>query len=186
VQEHGNAYGKDKGKGKGKAKGRAARAGKGGPPRGRALGWHKDDPVVAPCAPAGAPAGDDASGAPPAEPTVPTVATFPSVTSPQAQRASRCVATPRRMRVVRGEQSAVRVVVAQNGHPISGAAVRVTTPDGTVVKRTDRHGAAVFYVRPSRTGQLVIQSDVCFGADRVVVLGARATGRRAARPQFTG
>jgi hypothetical protein len=175
----GNAYGHegvagpDGAHGKGKAKGRAAK-------KGRAVGRHRDDALTVDCPPA------DGSPAPAPALAAPAVGTFPAVASPQAQQASRCVASPRRMRVVRGEQTAVRVVVAQNGRPIEHAAVRVTTPDGAVVKRTNRAGVAMFYVRPSRTGQLVIQADVCFGADRLAVRGARATSRQAVRPAFTG
>jgi hypothetical protein len=116
----------------------------------------------------------------------PTAATFPAVAAEQAQGNAPCVATPKRLRIHRDEQTTLRVTVNPNGIPVRGSFVRVTTPDGTITKRTDSRGLAFFRIRPRRGGRVVIQADACFGADRVGVLAARASSRSAARPRFTG
>ncbi|MCW3038450.1 MAG: hypothetical protein JWM31_355, partial [Solirubrobacterales bacterium] len=118
--------------------------------------------------------------------TVPTARSFPVVGSSLAARPSRCVATSRSQRVTAGEQATVRVVVRANGVLIRGAAVRVTTPDGTITKRSDRHGVVIFRVRPSRSGRLVIQADSCFGMRTIRVRPARVASRGGVSPQFTG
>jgi hypothetical protein len=162
----GNAYGHGGSKAKASAKG-----GTPGPSKSA-----KDDALQPLCVPG---PGDGA-------PATPTVATFPAVDAAQAQGASACVSTPKTLRVFQGEQALVRVTVHTNGQDISGSWVRVTTPDGIVTKKTNRSGVALFRVRPSKTGKLVLQSDVCFGADRVAVRGAHASGRSGVLPRFTG
>jgi hypothetical protein len=162
----GNAYGHGGSKAKASAKGGTPGASKSA----------KDDPLQPLCVPGPA----DAALA------APTVATFPAVESAQARVASGCVATPKTLRVFQGEQALVRVTVRTNGQDVSGSWVRVTTPDGIVAKKTNRSGVALFRVRPSKTGKLVLQSDVCFGADRVAVRAAHASGRSGVLPRFTG
>ena len=72
-----------------------------------------------------------------------------------------------------------------NGQNIRNARVRVTLPGGrTYIRRTDADGIVRLYVRPSRSGRLVIQSDVCFGAERVTV--RRAPARASAPARYTG
>ena len=75
--------------------------------------------------------------------------------------------------------------VRTNGQNIRGARVRVTLPGGRAYfRRTNADGLARFFVRPGRTGTLVIQSDVCFGAERLTV--HRAPARAAAPARYTG
>jgi hypothetical protein len=119
-------------------------------------------------------------------PTAPTAGQFGAVASEQARGNAACVATPRRLQVHRDEQTTLRITVRPNGIPVRGTAVRVTTPDGTITKRTSSGGVALFRIRPSRGGTVVIQADACFGADRIGVLAARASSRSSARPLFTG
>ena len=72
-----------------------------------------------------------------------------------------------------------------NGQDISGALVRLTLPGGAkLFRRTGIDGVAHRFVRPSRSGTLVIQSDVCFGAHRVTVLRAGPAPR--VRARFAG
>lgn len=139
--------------------------------------------------------GTTAPGAPPAETiAVPTEGVIPAVGSSLAAAAARCIATPQRLRLRAGRATLVRVRVVTNGQRISGALVRFTLPGGSrVTKRTDADGVAQLLATPSRAGRLVIQSDVCFGADRISVLaagvaGAQGPGRAPVvrRPSFTG
>ena len=126
-----------------------------------------------------------APGDAPAPLTAPTVGMFPQVMGAQAKAPSACVASAKRLRLRAGESTNVRVVVSTNGQRISGARVRATYPGAVQIKRSDANGVVNFRVRPRRSGRLVLQSDVCFGADRVSVLGARAVS--GARPgRFTG
>jgi hypothetical protein len=117
----------------------------------------------------------------PAPVTVPTT----GIVSDSTTHAARCIATPKLLRVTAGEHNVVRVTVATNGVKISGALVRLRTPDGVVYHRTGRDGVAVFRVRPSRSGAILVASDVCFGVRRVAVKAARVTSRRVS-PRFTG
>ncbi len=114
----------------------------------------------------------------------PTAGQFPSVLAARRQGDAVCVATPRRMRVRAGRTTRVRVSVATNGQSIAGSSVRVTGPGFVKVKKTNALGEVVFNVRPRRSGEIVIQSDVCFGADRVRVRPARV--KRRVSPSFTG
>src|SRR4051794_38763185 len=114
----------------------------------------------------------------------PTAGQFQSVRAARDAGTAPCVATPQRMRVRAGHRTRIRVTVQTNGQSIAGSAVRLTGPGFTRVKRTNALGEGGFTLRPKRSGELVIQSDVCFGADRVRVRPARVT-RRAA-PRFTG
>jgi hypothetical protein len=112
--------------------------------------------------------------------TVPTAGRFPAVGSAEARGRARCVSVPRRLRLHAHQRTHVRVAVAKNGQRLRGSLVRATGPGILIRRRTNARGIATFTVRPSRKGTLVIQSDACFGAARVAVLGAVAAGR------FTG
>ena len=136
-----------------------------------------------------APAGTAPAGAAPGDApgplTAPTLGQFPTVLGAQAKAPSACVAVAKRLRLRAGETTNVRVTVITNGQRISGARVRATYPGAVQIKRSDATGVVNFRVRPRRAGQLIVQSDVCFGADRVSVLGARAVA--GARPgRYTG
>jgi hypothetical protein len=136
-------------------------------------------------APSGSPgASADTPGGAAETLATPTSGQFQSVLAARAAGNAQCVATPQRMRVRAGRTTRVRVSVATNGQTIAGAAVRVTGPGFVKTKRTNALGEAVFLVRPKHRGEIVIQSDVCFGADRVAVRSSRATRR--ASPRFTG
>lgn len=154
--------------------------------------------LAAPPAPQGGPPQGGPQGAPPAAPApgpapapangtlvTPTVGRFPAVAGVQASSPSPCVATPVRVRLRVGETTRVRVVVSTNGQRIQGAMVRATYPGGRQIKRSDASGVVIFRIRARRTGRLVLQSDVCFGADRRSVLGARAVDSNESA-RFTG
>ena len=92
-----------------------------------------------------------------------------------ARRPAPCISTPRRVRVRARHTTRLAIRVHANGQNISGALVRVTLPGGAkLFRRTRSDGIAHRFVRPSRSGTLVIQSDVCFGSSRVKVLRARS------------
>lgn len=156
------------------------------PESGEGLGQGAGIMVSIPCVLAAPPA-EPAPAAPGAAPgdapgplTAPTLGQFPTVMGAQAKAPSACVAAARRLRLRAGESTNVRVVVSTNGQRISGARVRATYPGAIQIKRSDANGVVNFRVRPRRAGRLVLQSDICFGADRVSVLGARAVA--GARP----
>ncbi len=161
------------------------------PENGAGLGQGPGVMVRIPCvlaapAPGGgfatAPAGD--SGAP-AQP-MPTAGVLAAPSSPLAQRAARCISTPRRVRLRAGERSLLAVRIKSNEQNVRNALVRVTLPGGrAVTRRTGSDGIAQFMVRPTRSGRAVIQSDVCFGASRAAVLAERVVSRRAPA-RFTG
>lgn len=117
---------------------------------------------------------------------LPTAGFLPKVASVLAQRPASCIATPRRLRVRQNETTTVVVRVAKRSDVIEGALVRVTFPGGSKTARTDSEGRARVRVRPRRAGRLVIQSEVCFGADRVRVLAARVTQSERQAARFTG
>lgn len=145
-------------------------------------------PVEGADTPQGSPSPDGPAAAPAPGPgllAMPTVGTFPVVGSSQARTPSPCVATPQRFRLRTGELSVFRVVVRTNGQTIRGAKVRATYPGGRQVKTSDANGVVSFRIRPRRAGRVVLQSDVCFGADRVRVLAARAVSGTG-RARFTG
>lgn len=119
------------------------------------------------------------------QPSVPTAGTFPAATAPQSRRDARCLAVTRRVRARAGERSRIVVRVSANETSIRGSLVRITGPGFVQRRRTGTDGIVSFTVRPRRAGEIVIQSDVCFGADRVAVLGARSAQGRTA-PRFTG
>jgi hypothetical protein len=111
-------------------------------------------------------------GTPPA--AVPTVGVFPAIGSSLARRPAPCIFTAQRLRVRARHTTRLAIRVHANGQDISGALVRLTLPGGAkLFRRTGTEGVAQRFVRPSRSGTLVIQSDVCFGAHRVTVLRAR-------------
>jgi hypothetical protein len=137
----------------------------------------------APAPPPGA-APASASGAP-APAAVPTRGVFPTIGSALAAPVARCISLPQRLSVRARRTTRLRVVVSANSQSIRNALVRVTLPGGTrKFKRTNADGVARLFVRPSRSGTLVIQSDVCFGAERVTV--RRAPARRSAPARYTG
>ena len=77
------------------------------------------------------------------------------------------------------------VRVRVNGQNIAGALVRMTLPGGRVLfRRTGSDGIARAYVRPPRSGTLVIQTRECAGARRVAVGRARRAATSPAR--YTG
>ncbi|TMK42669.1 MAG: hypothetical protein E6G56_01055 [Actinobacteria bacterium] len=115
----------------------------------------------------------------------PTIGRFGVLNSRETAAPARCVATPKHMRVHAGETTAIRVRVSASSVGIRRALVRVIFPGGRVIRRTGAGGVAVFHIRPTRTGRVTIQSDVCFGATRSKVLAFRRSGRVAA-PVFTG
>ncbi len=124
---------------------------------------------------------------------VPTVGVIPTIASSQAATAAPCVVTPRRLRLRAGRPAVVRVRVFAGGQNISGALVRFTLPGGRqVTKRTNARGVARLFTTPTRTGTLIVQSDVCFGADRISVIAAGVAGAQTSgnvptrRPSFTG
>ena len=137
--------------------------------------------LAAPPAPL-APRGPGAAGGPPAPPATllaPTAGLFPTIGSAQADGPSRCIATPRSLRLRAGERTKVAVTVTVNGQRIQGAKVRATYPGARYTKTTGADGRAVFTIRPRRSGTLVLQSDVCFGAARHTVRAARVVARQA-------
>lgn len=155
-------------------------------------------PVVPPTTPPGEvppvtpPATEEPPATPPAVITpstvlaAPTVGVFPSVLGVQAVRQARCVSTPTSLRLRAKETSTVRVVIrSTSGRRLQGASVRFTYPGAVQVKRTNSNGVATARIRARRAGALVIQSDVCFGADRRRILPARVV-RADNSARFTG
>jgi hypothetical protein len=133
--------------------------------------------LAAPPAPAAlAPGGSVAAGVTLA---APTVGVFPTIGSSQAASPARCISVPRGLRLRAGETTRVTVTVITNGQRIQGARVRATYPGAQYTKSTRADGRATFNIRPSRSGRLILQSDVCFGAHRMSVRAARVVARRA-------
>ena len=131
-----------------------------------------------PSAPATAPAAAPAVA-------VPTRGAFPTVGSSLAAAPARCIGVPKSLRVRARRTTRLRIHVFANGQDIRNALVRVTLPGGKrYFRRTGTDGIARLFVRPSRSGTLVIQADVCFGAERVTV--RRAPARRSAPARYTG
>ena len=131
-----------------------------------------------------------ASAPPPAPATAPAVAVptrgaFPTVGSSLAATPANCIAVPKSLRVRARRTTRLRIHVRVNGQNIRHALVRVTLPGGKrYFRRTNADGIARLFVRPSRSGTLVIQADTCFGAERVTV---RSAPRRATAPaRYTG
>jgi hypothetical protein len=105
---------------------------------------------------------------------VPTVGAFPAIGSSLARRPAPCISMPQRLRVRARHATRLSIRVHANGQDISGALLRLTLPGGAkLFRRTGIDGIADRFVRPNRSGTLVIQSDVCFGAQRVKVHRAR-------------
>lgn len=115
----------------------------------------------------------------------PTTGSFQETTTPESRRFSPCVAVTRRVRARAGERSKIVVRVRTNSTSIRNSLVRITGPGFVQRRRTGTDGIVSFTVRPRRSGRILIQSDVCFGADRIAVLGARRAQGRSA-PRFTG
>jgi hypothetical protein len=129
------------------------------------------------------PAAPGAGGA--AAQAVPTVGAFPAIGSSLARRPAPCISMPQRLRVRARHTARLSIRVHANGQDISGALLRLTLPGGAkLFRRTGIDGIADRFVRPSRSGTLVIQSDVCFGAQRVKVRRARAVAP--VRARFVG
>jgi hypothetical protein len=141
------------------------------------------------CAPASVPASaPDPTPAPSfseASLSAPTAGVFASLASRQARGPARCVATPRRLRVRKGETTQLVITIESNDVAIRSAAVRVLGAGVHRTARTNRDGQAVISVRPTRTGRLAVQSDVCFGVDRLRVLGAKDASSGVS-PAFAG
>jgi hypothetical protein len=137
-------------------------------------------PMVLGTAPAPAPAPATAPAV-----AVPTRAAFPTTGSALAAAPARCVSVPRNLRVRARRTTRLRIHVHANGQNIRHALVRVTLPGGKrYFRRTNADGIARLFVRPSRSGTLVIQADTCFGAERLTV--RRAPARRSAPARYTG
>jgi hypothetical protein len=157
------------------------------PANGEGLGEGAGIMVRIPCVLAASPAQDSFANAvapAPAGP-VPTRGVFPAIGSSLAAPAASCISVPQRLRVRARRTTRLKITVRSNGQSIRNALVRVTLPGGrTYVRRTGSDGIVRLYVRPSRSGRLVIQSDVCFGAMRVTV--RRAPARRRVAARYTG
>ena len=162
------------------------------PANGEGLGEGAGIMVRIPCVLAAAPAPDALARvtapapAPAAAPVaVPTRGSFPKVSSSLAAPQANCISLPQGVRVRARRTTRLVVRVRTNGQNIRGALVRVTLPGGRkYFRRTNAEGIARFFIRPSRSGTLVIQSDVCFGAERVAV--RRAPARPSAPARYTG
>lgn len=167
------------------------------PENGEGLGEGAGIQVRIPCVLAAPPPGGgetpppDGGGNPPpgggggGEMTQPTAGVLPAATAPQSQEQAPCISVPQRVRARAGERLVLRVRVNMNGTDIRNALVRVIGPGFRQVRRTGTDGIATFTVRPRRAGTIVIQSDVCFGADRLRVARARRPAARQ-QPRFTG
>jgi hypothetical protein len=103
---------------------------------------------------------------------------FPTIASSEARRPAHCIATPTTLRLRAREMTRFVVTILSNGQRIQGARVRATYPGANYTKTTSATGRAVFTVRPARSGTLVLQSDVCFGARRFAVRPPRVVARR--------
>ena len=151
------------------------------PESGEGLGQGAGIMVRIPCvlaAPPLPPAPGTPAGSQPATLLAPTAGVFPTVGSAQASGVARCISTPRSLRLRAGEMTRVAVTVAVNGPRIRGAKVRATYPGARYVKTTGADGRVVFNIRPTRSGRLVLQSDVCFGASRTTVRAARVVAQQ--------
>lgn len=130
-----------------------------------------------------APAGPPVAGTTPV-PMVPLVRPAAAM----AQGPAPCIAL-RRVTLRAARRSTIHIVVrTAAGVRVNRAFVRIV---GAGVRRsgfTNFQGVATFAVRPPRAGTLVIQSNVCIGADLKAVLGAAAgaSGAGAGSPSFTG
>jgi len=107
----------------------------------------------------------------------PTAGLFPTIGSAQASGVARCISTPHSLRLRAGERTKVAVTVVANGQRIRGAKVRATYPGARYTKTTGADGRAVFNIRPTRSGRLVLQSHVCFGSSRLTIRDARVIVR---------
>lgn len=137
-------------------------------------------PMVLATQPAPAPAPASAPAV-----TVPTRGSFPATGSSLATPTARCISVPQNLRVRARRTTRIRIHVRANGQNIRNALVRVTLPGGSrIFRRTNGDGIVRVFVRPSRSGRLVIQADTCFGAERVTV--RRAPARASAPARYTG
>ena len=100
---------------------------------------------------------------------------LPSPNSPSARRDAECVAVPTTLPVRARELTRVTVRVRRRGRAVRQALVQITGPGIRRRALTNSRGIAVIRVRARRSGQLVIQTDQCAGADRVRVRAARRT-----------
>lgn len=117
-------------------------------------------------------------------PTVPV----PTAVAGVAAGPSPCVSVHRvTLRVNRTSRLNI-VVRTAAGVRVNRAFVRITGPGILMSRFTNAHGLVRFNVRPRRRGVIIVQSNVCIGADRTPVLGAfaGATGAGTGRPAFTG
>lgn len=114
------------------------------------------------------------SGVPPtaAKKPVPVVPVPTAVAGLKAGPA-RCIAL-RRVTLRAGQRSRVTVIVSTAQGRVNHAYVRIK---GLGIRKsgfTNGRGLVAFSIKPTRAGTLVIQSNVCIGADRKAVLGAAA------------
>lgn len=97
---------------------------------------------------------------------------LPPTTSASAGRPAECVSLTRPVLVRAGERSTVSVRLESRAErrPIFGAIVRISGPGIRIRGTTQASGVVAFRLRPRAPGTLIIQTDVCPGADRVQVL----------------
>lgn len=103
------------------------------------------------------------------------VATVPVPTAVAGVRQgpARCIQL-RRVTLRVGVRSRVVVIVTKNDMRVNRAYVRLIGPGLRRSAFTNGRGLAVFSIKPQRKGTLIIQSNVCVGADQKAVLGAAA------------
>jgi hypothetical protein len=194
-QSRGRGHGAHASRANGKAQGRGNGNSQGtGSSQGQAIGGGANGNASTPAAPddpdncaplsTAAPA-ITSPAAPPAPLAAPTFGRFAVLGTQQTAGPAACLAAPRHLRVHAGETTLVTVGVRISGQQIQGALVRVLAPGVRIVKRTGRTGTLTFRVTPQRSGQLIIQSDACFGAVRSSVLAAHRS-TRVAPAAFTG
>lgn len=87
-----------------------------------------------------------------------------------------CVRVISRRGTRAGRINSIRVRVTSGGNRVGGATVRVRGAGASASQRTNGNGEALIRVRPRRRGTLFVQANVCGGADRIAVRGARALG----------
>ena len=115
----------------------------------------------------------------------PTLGAFAPLRSPLTAHRAVCVASPVQFRVRAGQQDQLAVRVHENGVALRRAKVRITGPGVRQTKFTGARGVALFTFEPTHAGRLYVQSDACFGANRIAVLAAKRTVAATA-PSYTG
>jgi hypothetical protein len=176
-QGNGQANGQGNGQANGQGNGGNPNDGKDGNPNDGNAGRGNDRPAAAP---APGPACTTTASV-----TAPTSGVFLPLGATAAHQSAPCVATSRSVRLRAGDRSAVVVTVRRGGVAIAGAAVRIVGLGVNTTRLTGADGTVTLRVAPRRSGQLSIQSDTCFGVDRIAVLGAKSSSAGRA-PAFTG